>query len=83
LDRTQIGNEGLKALCESEIMLTVEKLTLPHNGLDNAAIDLLAESDYLPNLVTIDLYRNRISQSTAQRLKQSPKLKRFKFLQMD
>jgi len=73
----------LKALCESEIMLTVEKLVLPHNALDHAAIDLLAQSDCLPNLVTIDLYNNNISLETAQKLKQSPKLKRFKFLQMN
>ena len=64
-------------------MRTVEKLSLPHNDLDEVAIDLLAESDCLPNLVTIDLYRNRISLSMGQRLKQSPKLKRFKFLQLD
>ncbi len=63
-------------------MRPVEKMILPHNGLDEAAVDLLAESDCLPNLVTIDLYRNRISLESARKLKQSPKLKRFKFLQL-
>jgi len=83
LDRTQIGIEGLEVLCRSEVLCTVEKLILPHNGLDDRAIEIIADSDCLPNLVTLDLYKNRLSAEAAQVIKQSPKLKKFKFLQVD
>ncbi|NIY13763.1 MAG: hypothetical protein GWM98_02180 [Nitrospinaceae bacterium] len=64
-------------------MRSVEKLSLPHNELDDEAITILMESEVLPNLITLDLYRNRVSQRAAQALKNAPKLPQFKFLQME
>jgi hypothetical protein len=64
-------------------MLSVETLALPHNRIDDAALDIIAQSECLGNLITLDLYRNPVTEEKAQALKKVPALKRLKFIYTD
>lgn len=70
----QIGDEGLKALAESEHLLRFRELVLRENVVGDAGIEALAASPYAANLQFLDFWRNRITDRGAFALAKSPYL---------
>ena len=78
-----MGPDGLRSLCESEILLNVDTLSLAGNRLDDKAADILANCKAAGRMVTLDLYGNTLSEEAQSKIKNSPHLKSLKALQVD
>ena len=83
MGRTQLGNDGLAALCDGKLWPNLTALSLAQNGLDDKSARLLADTRSFPKLVTLDLYGNRISDEAVDVIKSSPHLECLRVLQVD
>jgi hypothetical protein len=83
LQKTRLGLEGLRALCESDNFQDLTLLSLAGNGLVDSAVELLCRSKAFPSLITLDLYHNRISDQAVDQLHSAPNLKSVRAFQVD
>lgn len=70
----RIGDDGLKALAESEHLLRFRELVLRENVVGDAGVEALAASPFAANLQFLDFWRNRITDRGAFALAKSPHL---------
>jgi len=70
----QIGDEGLKILAESEVLLQYRELAMRENFVSNDGATALAESPNSANLEFLDFWRNQIGDAGAVALAESPHL---------
>ncbi|MCU0704825.1 MAG: TIGR02996 domain-containing protein [Fimbriiglobus sp.] len=81
LNMNRIGDEGLKALTESEYLLRFREIAFrsgeeqhQQNHISDDGIEALAASPYAANLQFLDFWRNRITDRGALALARSPYL---------
>ena len=58
-------------------------LSLSENGLDDPAAELIFHSTAFPELKTLDLYNNKISDHAVDQLRNSPNFPKLTALQVD
>ena len=83
MGRTQLGNDGLSALCSGRTWPNLTALSLSQNSLDDKAAVMLAESKLFPKLVTLDLYGNPMGDEAISIIKKSPNLTCLRALQIN
>ncbi len=78
-----VGQEGIRAIVESEQMANLRVLDLANTSLTEEAVELLADSPFLESLRYLNLSRNDLSARSVEALASSPYAKNLRRLNLE